>query len=109
MVRCLLLSCLVTTVLIAKETTPDKRLRNATTAFNEVMASPDKGIPQDLMDRAQCIVIVPGLLKGAFGVGASMVAGSPLAAGAHMVGARRQQSRSRAEVLGCNSAGPPPM
>ncbi|MBV9085556.1 MAG: lipid-binding SYLF domain-containing protein [Acidobacteriaceae bacterium] len=33
------------------------------------MASRDKGIPQELMDRAQCVVIVPGLLKGAFGVG----------------------------------------
>src|SRR5437868_1738790 len=48
---------------------PGQALANATTAFSEVMASPDKGIPQDLMDRAQCIVIVPGLLKGAFGVG----------------------------------------
>jgi|GEM_PF-5359569 len=38
-------------------------------ALSEVMASPDKGIPQDLMDKAQCVVIVPGLKKGAFGVG----------------------------------------
>jgi SH3 domain-containing YSC84-like protein 1 len=56
-------------VLIAKETTPDKRLRNSATALREVMASPDKGIPQDLMDRAQCVVVVPGLKKGAFGIG----------------------------------------
>lgn len=65
----LLLLWLVTAVLIGKERTPDKRLRNAATALSEVMASPDKGIPQDLMDKAQCVVIVPGLKKGAFGVG----------------------------------------
>jgi SH3 domain-containing YSC84-like protein 1 len=69
MARCFLLSCLLATALIARETAPDKRLRNAAKAFSEVMAAPDKGIPQELMDKAQCIVIVPGLKKGAFGVG----------------------------------------
>ncbi len=34
------------------------------------MSAPDKGIPLDLLARAQCIVIVPGLKGGAFGVGA---------------------------------------
>jgi lipid-binding SYLF domain-containing protein len=69
MVRWVLLSCFVTTALFGRETKPSKRLQNATTAFSEVMASPDKGIPQELMDKAQCIVVVPGLKKGAFGVG----------------------------------------
>ncbi|MGA8026305.1 MAG: YSC84-related protein [Bryobacteraceae bacterium] len=63
------LTFLTAAALLAQETTPDKRLRNAATAFHEVMASPDKGIPRDLLDKSQCIVIVPGLLKGAFGVG----------------------------------------
>jgi lipid-binding SYLF domain-containing protein len=31
---------------------------------------PDKGIPQDLLDKGNCVVIVPGLKKGAFIVGA---------------------------------------
>ncbi len=69
MIRHCLLICLAAAVLCGQETTPDKRLRNAADAFSEVMASPDKGIPQELMDKAQCIVVVPGLLKGAFGVG----------------------------------------
>ena len=30
------------------------------------MSAPDKGIPKDLMDKAQCVVIVPGLKKAAF-------------------------------------------
>jgi lipid-binding SYLF domain-containing protein len=33
------------------------------------MGTPDKGIPQDLLEKAHCIVIVPGLKKGAFIVG----------------------------------------
>ena len=69
MTRYVLLSCLIATALMARENTPDKRLRNAAKAFDQVMAAPDKGIPQELMDRAQCVVIVPGLKKGAFGVG----------------------------------------
>ena len=34
------------------------------------MAAPDKGIPQDLLNKAQCVVIVPGLKKAAFIFGA---------------------------------------
>ena len=33
------------------------------------MSAPDKGIPQDLLEKAQCIVVVPGLQKGAFIIG----------------------------------------
>ncbi|HVX67956.1 MAG TPA: lipid-binding SYLF domain-containing protein, partial [Bryobacteraceae bacterium] len=46
-----------------------ERLNRAGTVFQEVMATPDKGIPQDLLDKAQCIVVVPGLKKAAFVIG----------------------------------------
>src|SRR5216684_773656 len=46
-----------------------QRLEEAATVISEVMDTPDKGIPQDLLDKAQCIVIVPGLKKGAFILG----------------------------------------
>jgi lipid-binding SYLF domain-containing protein len=46
------------------------RLNEAATVFTEIMDAPDKGIPQDLLESAHCIVIVPGLKKGAFIVGA---------------------------------------
>ena len=46
-----------------------KRLDEAATVLSEVMSAPDKGIPQDLLNKAVCIVIVPGLKKGAFVVG----------------------------------------
>jgi lipid-binding SYLF domain-containing protein len=46
-----------------------ERLTAASTVFGEILHAGDKGIPQDLVDKAQCAVIVPGLKKGAFIVG----------------------------------------
>ncbi len=48
----------------------DKRLDAAATVFSEVMQTPDKAIPQELIDRAQCIVVIPGMKGGAFIFGA---------------------------------------
>jgi len=57
--------------LLSAAANPDaERLNRAATVFQEVMQAPDKGVPQDLLDRSQCIVVVPGLKKGAFVVGA---------------------------------------
>jgi lipid-binding SYLF domain-containing protein len=49
---------------------PVHRLNSAADALSDIMSTPDKGIPLDLVARAQCIVVVPGLKGGAFGVGA---------------------------------------
>jgi SH3 domain-containing YSC84-like protein 1 len=46
-----------------------KRLQSAAEAFKEVMGIPDKAIPQELLEKAECIVIIPDLKKGAFIVG----------------------------------------
>jgi lipid-binding SYLF domain-containing protein len=69
MKRFIAISCLAATVVAAQEKTPDSRLRNATAAMQEIMKAPDKGIPQDLLDKAYCAVVVPDLLKAAFIVG----------------------------------------
>ncbi len=53
----------------AEKSKTDERLEDAADLFSEIMAAPDKSIPQDLLDKAPCIVIVPGLKKGAFVVG----------------------------------------
>src|SRR5579863_869434 len=53
-----------------QEQTPDHRLQSAADVFRDVMAAPDKGIPHGLLDRAQCILIVPGMKKAAIGIGA---------------------------------------
>jgi lipid-binding SYLF domain-containing protein len=59
----------LTTSLLAIDNEPAKRLGEAAAVFSEVMSTPDKGIPQDLLERAHCIVIVPSLKTGAFIVG----------------------------------------
>jgi SH3 domain-containing YSC84-like protein 1 len=50
--------------------TAQERLRDSAEVFHEIMATPDKGIPQDLLEKAACVVIVPSMKKGAFIVGA---------------------------------------
>ena len=57
--------------LFAKEekTKVEERLDDSASLVSEIMAAPDKGIPQDLLNRAQCIVLVPGLKKGAIIIG----------------------------------------
>ena len=56
--------------LMAKDHEPGQRLDAAAVVFSEVMGAPDKGIPQDLLEHAHCIVIVPDLKTAAFVVGA---------------------------------------
>ena len=51
--------------LLAKDNKPVDRLNEASSVFAEIMATPDKGIPEDLLVNAHCIVIVPGLKTGA--------------------------------------------
>ena len=47
-----------------------ERLNDAATLFGEVMGTPDRAIPQKLLDKAYCVVVVPGLKKAAVVVGA---------------------------------------
>ena len=56
--------------LLAKDNDSVRRLNEAAVVFSEVMATPDKGIPEDLLANARCIVIVPSLKTAAFVVGA---------------------------------------
>lgn len=44
----------------------NERLDDSASLFSEVMGTPDKAIPQSLLDKAFCIVLVPGLKKGGF-------------------------------------------
>jgi lipid-binding SYLF domain-containing protein len=68
-IKNLLLIKLAIAPLLGEENETAKRLGEAAAVFSEVMATPDKAIPQDLLEKAHCIVIVPGLKKGAFIVG----------------------------------------
>src|SRR5581483_8534527 len=64
--RMILTAALAITHLLAADTEPAKRLEESAAVFSEVMATPDKGIPQDMLANAHCIVIVPGLKTAAF-------------------------------------------
>ena len=68
--RMILVATLAIVPLLAKDNGSIKRLDEAAVVLNEVMATPDKGIPEDLLAKAHCIVIVPGVKTAAFVVGA---------------------------------------
>jgi len=42
------------------------RIQKATQVFQEIMRTPDKGIPRDLLEKAKCVAIIPGEEKAAF-------------------------------------------
>jgi lipid-binding SYLF domain-containing protein len=65
----MLVAALAVASLLAKDSEPVKRLNESAAVFSEIMAAPDKGIPQDLLGKAHCLVIVPGLKTAAFIVG----------------------------------------
>src|SRR5262245_3554072 len=62
----LLVLCLGSALAANKE---EERLANAAKAFDEIMSAPDKGIPGSVLDKADCVVIIPGMKKGGFIVG----------------------------------------
>src|SRR5712692_5597708 len=67
--RMLVCFIVLATSMYGQEGTPDHRLRTSSAVLNEIMSTPDKGIPEELLSKAQCIVIVPGLKRAPFVVG----------------------------------------
>src|SRR4051794_15275998 len=67
--KVLLVAAVALAPLFAKDNEPAKRLNDAAAVLSEVMSAPDKGIPQEMIGHAHCIVIVPDLKTGAFVVG----------------------------------------
>jgi len=47
-------------------TAETKRIQEAATVLNEIHAAPDKDIPQDVWNKAACVIVVPSLKKAAF-------------------------------------------
>jgi lipid-binding SYLF domain-containing protein len=47
------------------------RVENAGKVMQEIMNTPDKGIPQDVLDKADCVVVLPSVVKFAIGIGGS--------------------------------------
>ena len=58
-----------------RETKVDERLDASAETITDMMHASDKGIPQDLIDKARCIVVVPGMKKVGFIFGAKYGSG----------------------------------
>ena len=67
---CAVLVALAVGTLTFAETAAE-RARSAATVLEEIMATPDKGIPVEILDSATCVAVVPSLIKGGFIVGAA--------------------------------------
>jgi lipid-binding SYLF domain-containing protein len=62
----------LTPTLLLADTRTDTldRISDAATVFHEIMSAPDRGIPQEILEHAQCVGIIPGVKKAGFIVGA---------------------------------------
>ena len=67
--RMILMATMAILPLLAKVSEPVKRLDEAAAVFSEIMGAADRGIPEELLANAHCIVIVPNLKTAAFIVG----------------------------------------
>lgn len=65
----LTLFCLLSAGMLLAQSEEQKRLNDATEVVNTLMQGGDKVIPQELLDKAECVVVIPGMVKGAFIVG----------------------------------------
>jgi SH3 domain-containing YSC84-like protein 1 len=61
---------LIPSFLFAASEVNDRVVR-AAVVLREITGAPDKGIPQDLLDKSACVAVIPGMKKGGFIVGAN--------------------------------------
>src|SRR5258707_10870996 len=52
-----------------KDTKAAERAQAAAAVLNEIQGAPDKGIPEEVLGSAECVAVVPSMLKGGFIVG----------------------------------------
>jgi SH3 domain-containing YSC84-like protein 1 len=53
-----------------KESKATERVQSAADVLNEIQSAPDSGVPEDILGHAECVAVVPSMLKGGFIVGA---------------------------------------
>ena len=76
MKRLLLLAVVVSLASLAfavdepRESKASDRVQAAADVLNEIQSAPDSGIPEEVLGRAECVAVVPSMLKGGFIVGA---------------------------------------
>jgi lipid-binding SYLF domain-containing protein len=62
--------CILSSLAFANDEREAGRVKDAGEVMKEILNIPDD-IPQDLLDKAECVIILPSVKKGAFGVGGS--------------------------------------
>ena len=74
MKKFLLLALIITLVSLSfaadEETKASERTQAAAEVLTDIQGAPDKGIPQEVLGSAECVAVVPSMLKGGFIVGA---------------------------------------
>jgi SH3 domain-containing YSC84-like protein 1 len=63
--------CVCSTLPVLAQQKEDDRLATSAQVLKEILAAPDKGIPRDLLNKADCVVVYPTVVKAAFVVGGS--------------------------------------
>src|SRR2546428_13975753 len=64
--------CLAATAFAAegKDNKAEDRIKAAANVLDEIQAAPDQGMPEEVLGSAECVAVVPSMLKGGFIVGA---------------------------------------
>lgn len=67
----LMAMCLLVGIPVVAQQKEDDRLQESHTVLKEILGMPDKGIPRDLLNKSECVVVFPSVKKAAFVVGGS--------------------------------------
>src|SRR5262245_12834944 len=65
----LIFGVLLATPALASKRKQVERLQESATVLKEILAIPEDSIPEDLLKKAECVVVIPSMKKGAFGFG----------------------------------------
>jgi len=68
-IGCVVAVTCATTAFAALSTAEQKRLHEAATVISELRSTPDKGVPEELWNKAECVAVIPSLKKAALGIG----------------------------------------
>jgi len=69
MKKALIVFALSLTTLAAQSSDEARRIADATTVLDEIMAAGDKAVPRSIMEKAEGIAVFPSLIKAGFGIG----------------------------------------
>jgi lipid-binding SYLF domain-containing protein len=70
LIACLIVVLMSVVAVFADDEREEDRVKDAGVVLKEILNIPDD-IPQDLIDKAECVIILPSVKKGAFGIGGS--------------------------------------